>query len=66
MHDLSLNQHHNFNMLSIQKCRELIDNDEQYSDKQIEEIRNTLYGLAELAFDIQLEEKKKQALDKST
>ena len=45
-------------MLSIEKCRKLIDGSEEYTDKQIEEIRTTLYGLAELALDAYFEEKK--------
>lgn len=44
-------------MLSIQKCRELIPGSEKYTDEQIEEIRTTLYGLAELALDVYFKEK---------
>lgn len=44
-------------MLSVQQCRDLIDANEQYSDKEIEEIRGTLYGLVELALDTWLEKK---------
>lgn len=47
-------------MLSIEECRKLIDGSEEYSDKDIEEIRTTLYGLANLAFDTWLEEKNKK------
>lgn len=46
-------------MLSIDECRKLIDGGEKYTDKEIEEIRDNLYGLANLAFDVWLEEKKK-------
>jgi len=46
-------------MLSVEECRKLIDGSEKYSDKEIEEIHEMLYGLANLAFDTWLEEKKK-------
>ena len=46
------------NMLSVDECRKLIDNDEKYTDKEIEEIRATLYGLARLAFDVWEKERK--------
>lgn len=38
-------------MLSVQECRELIDDDEQYSDEQIIEIRDTLDQLATIYVD---------------
>ena len=38
-------------MLSIEKCRELIPNSVELSDKQVEELRTDLYGLAELALE---------------
>lgn len=44
-------------MLTIKKCRELIDGDKEYTDEQIDEIRTTLYGLAELALEQYFEEK---------
>jgi len=51
-------------MLSIKKCRELIDGDEEYTDKQIEEIRRTLYGLGELALECYFKDKKEGKLKK--
>ena len=44
-------------MFSIEKCRELIPENEEFTDKDIEEIRRTLYGLAELFIDEYFEEK---------
>lgn len=38
-------------MLSIEECRELIPDSEKFNDKQIEDIRENLYGLAELALE---------------
>lgn len=38
-------------MLSIEECRELIPDSNKFADKQIEEIREDLYGLAELALE---------------
>ncbi len=38
-------------LIPISKCREVIEGSEKYSDKEIEEIRRTLYGLAELALE---------------
>jgi len=45
-------------MLSIDKCRELVDDDEEYTDEQIIDIRKQLYDLAELAFDDWAKEKR--------
>jgi hypothetical protein len=39
-------------MLSTQECRDLIPDSEEMDDSQIEEIRHTLYGLADIAFDM--------------
>ena len=39
-------------MLSIEECRKLIDDGEQYSDEQILEIRDSLYELARLALEV--------------
>lgn len=47
-------------MLSIEECRKLIPDDKKYSDKEIAEIRNILYGLGELALEDYLEEKGKK------
>ncbi|MGD0328109.1 MAG: hypothetical protein ABSB00_00120 [Minisyncoccia bacterium] len=47
-------------MLSIQQCRDLIDDSKKYSDEEIEKIRSTLYGLAELAVDTYLEKHDKE------
>ncbi len=47
-------------MLSIEKCRELIPGNEEYTDKDIEEIRTTLYGLAELALECYFDDQKKK------
>lgn len=33
--------------LPIEKCRQLLPNKRQYSDKQVKKIRDTLYKLAE-------------------
>lgn len=38
-------------MLSLEECRELIPGHEEYSDKKIEEIRDDLSSLAELALE---------------
>lgn len=38
-------------MLSIEECRELIPDGASFTDKQIEEIRETLIGLAELGIE---------------
>ncbi|MFA5942054.1 MAG: hypothetical protein WC798_00035 [Candidatus Paceibacterota bacterium] len=50
-------------MLSIQQCRDLIDDSEKYSDEEIEKIRGTLYGLADLAFDTWLEKNETKSKD---
>ncbi len=42
-------------MLSIDDCRKLVTDGEKYTDKEIEEIRITLYGLADLALDVMRE-----------
>jgi microsomal dipeptidase-like Zn-dependent dipeptidase len=44
-------------MLSLEKCRELIPHEKELTDEQIEEIRETLYGLAELALESYFREK---------
>ncbi len=47
-------------MLSIEKCRGLLDNGKEYSDKEIEEIRASLYELAELSLEDYFDTIKKQ------
>ena len=47
-------------MLSIEECRKLIPDSKKYTDKEIAEIRNTLYGLAELALERWYSKKMKQ------
>ncbi len=37
-------------MLSVKKCKAIL-NDNSYTDKEIEEIRNSLYQAAELLID---------------
>lgn len=44
-------------MRRIEEMRALIPNHEKYTDEQIREIEATLEGLADLAFDMWLEEK---------
>ena len=44
-------------MLSIEKVREIL-NDENISNKEILEIRDNLYGLAEIAIENYIKEKK--------
>lgn len=45
-------------MLSVEKCKKyIIDN--SYTDKEIEEIRNSLYQAAELLIDKYTDDKKK-------
>ncbi|QSH39352.1 hypothetical protein JXR01_03590 [Candidatus Kaiserbacteria bacterium] len=44
-------------MLSIEKCRELIEDDEKYSDEQIIEIRDALDQLASIFVDKYFSEK---------
>lgn len=46
-------------MLSIEQCRKLID-DKNLTDKEIEEIRDELYVLANLAFEHWRETKTKK------
>ena len=46
-------------MLSIDECRKLIEGGEKCTHKEIEEIRDTLYGLVNIAFDARLEGKVK-------
>lgn len=48
-------------MIPIDKCRELIENDEEYTDEEILKIRDTLEQLADLAFDMWLEEINKKS-----
>lgn len=50
-------------MLSIEKCRGLIDGDEEYTDEEIEKIRTTIYGLVELAFEVWLKERQAEKSD---
>lgn len=38
-------------MLSIKEARDLIEGDEEYSDAEIEQIRNEIQSLAEIAFE---------------
>lgn len=37
------------NRLPVERCRELVGNHQQYSDFELEDIRNRLYRLAEIA-----------------
>jgi hypothetical protein len=39
-------------MLSVQECRALLSTESEFSDVDIESIRDTLYASAELAFEI--------------
>lgn len=34
--------------ISVDRCRELVDNHQQYSDDEIASVRNSLYKLAEV------------------
>lgn len=52
-------------MISIKKSRELIEGSEEYSDAEIEEIRDKLNALAELAFESWLKEKKQNEKKKT-
>jgi len=45
-------------VLLIEECRKLIPSHEKYTDEEILEIERTLYGLADLAFDMWFEKKK--------
>ena len=45
-------------MLSIKECRKLIPKAEELTDEQVEEIRKGCYGIAELAWDVWLVEKR--------
>lgn len=47
-------------MFSIEKCRGLIPSSVELTDKQVEELRDDLYGLAELALE-NYQKKKHQA-----
>ncbi|MGB5018196.1 MAG: hypothetical protein WBO66_00520 [Candidatus Moraniibacteriota bacterium] len=51
-------------MLSIEECRKLIPNHEEYTDKQAEEIRDNMRVLAELTFESWVKEKNTK-LDKN-
>ena len=44
-------------MLSIEECRELIPEGERLTEKEVAEIRKTLYGLAELALECYFKER---------
>lgn len=44
-------------MVTLEKCRELIPNSERFTDKDIEEIREALYGLAEISLRHYFKEK---------
>jgi hypothetical protein len=44
-------------MISVEKCKKLL-NDNSYTDKEIEEIRSSLYQAAELLIDKFVEDKK--------
>lgn len=46
-------------MLSIEEIRKSLD-DKSLSDKEVEEIRDGLYGLAEVIFDKWTQEKRKK------
>lgn len=43
-------------MLSIEECREYLD-DKNLSDEEVLEIRDNLYGLAEIAIESYIKEK---------
>lgn len=45
-------------MLSVKEVRELIDGDEEYSDAEIEQIRDDMQILAEIAVESFIEKKK--------
>ncbi len=44
-------------MLSIVECRKLIQNGDEFTDKEIMEIRDTLYEIADIAFEKWMHEK---------
>lgn len=47
-------------MLTIEQCRAtLAENDKDLTDEQVEKIRDSLYGLANIALDMYLEDKLK-------
>ncbi len=46
-------------MLSIEEMKKSL-NDKSLSDKEVEEIRDGLYGLAEVIFEKWMQEKKKK------
>jgi hypothetical protein len=46
-------------VISLKECRKYLE-DTNLSDKQVEELRDALYELGELAFDCYFEEKKKE------
>jgi hypothetical protein len=48
-------------MLSIEEMRKHLD-DKSLSDKKVEEIRDGLYGLAEIIFEKWLQDKKKEGI----
>lgn len=46
-------------MISNEECRDLIPDNEQYTDEQIEEINNNLHELADILLSAYFEKKRK-------
>lgn len=51
-------------MLSIEETRKLIEGNEEYTDEEITQIRNTCQGMVELILDHYFEEHRKKQLHK--
>jgi len=49
-------------MLSIEKSRKLIPNGDQYSDKQVGEIRDSTHSLVEIIFDKWMDERTQEEM----
>ncbi len=47
-------------MIPVEKLRELMPKDKKYSDEEIIEVGNQLEGMAQLAFDVWLDDKNKK------
>ena len=46
-------------MLSIEQCRELIDDNHDLSDEEILQLRKELYDMAQLAFEVYFDKKRR-------
>jgi hypothetical protein len=47
-------------MISLEDLRKLLPDNENLTDKELLELREQLYGIGDLAFEVWLEDKKKK------